>query len=101
MLTNKHVYLGLSILELSKTVIYELWYDYAKTKYGEKTKLCYMDTDSFIVCIKTDDDVYKGIAKIVETRFDFSNFESERPKQKGRYKRVIDLMKDKVRENID
>ena len=95
MLTKKHVYLGLSILELSKTVIYELWYDYAKTKYREKAKLCYMDTNSFIVCIKTDDG-YKGIAEVVETKFDFSNFELERPKQKGKYKRVIDLMKDKV-----
>ena len=52
---NRPVYLGLSILEISKTVIYEFWYDYVKLKYGEKAKLCYMDTDSFIVYIKTDD----------------------------------------------
>ena len=42
---NKLVYLGLSILELSKTLMYEIWYDYVKPKYGEKVKLCYMDTD--------------------------------------------------------
>ena len=46
---NKLVYLGLSTLELSKILMYEFWYDYLKPKYGEKAKLCYMDTDSFIV----------------------------------------------------
>ena len=49
---NKPVYLGLSILELSKILMYELWYNYVKPKYGEKAKFCYMDTDSFIVSIK-------------------------------------------------
>ena len=51
-LMNKPVYLGLSILESSKILMYEFWYDYVKLKYGEKAKLCYMDTDSFIVYIK-------------------------------------------------
>ena len=50
---NKPVNLGLSILDLSKTVMYEFWYDYVKSKYGENAKLCYMDTDSFIVHVKT------------------------------------------------
>ena len=50
---NKSVCLGLSILELSKILMYEFWYDYVKPKYGEKAKLCYMDTNSFIVYIKT------------------------------------------------
>ena len=49
---NKAVYLGLSVLELSKILMYEFWYDYVKPKYDEKTKLCYMDTDNFIVYIK-------------------------------------------------
>ena len=48
---NKPVYLGLSILEISKTLIYEFWYDYMKPKYGDKVKLCYMDTDSLIIHI--------------------------------------------------
>ena len=50
---NKPVHLGLSILELSKILMYEFWYDYVKLKYDEKAKLCYMNTDSFIVYIKT------------------------------------------------
>ena len=49
---NKPVYLGLSVLELSKILMYEFWYDYVKPKSDEKRKLCYMDTDSFIVYIK-------------------------------------------------
>ena len=75
---NKPVYLGLSILDLSKTVMYEFRYNYVKPKYGENAKHCYMDTDSFIVHVKTDD-IYKDIAEDVETRFDTSNFEIERP----------------------
>ena len=54
-LMNKPVYVGLSMLQLSKILMYEFWYDYVKSKYGEKTKLYYMDTDSFIVYIITDD----------------------------------------------
>ena len=51
-LVNKAVYLGFSILELSKILIYQFCYDYVKSKYGKKAKLCYMDTDLFIVYIK-------------------------------------------------
>ena len=52
---SKPVYLGLSILETSKILLYKFWYDYVKPKYGEKAKLCSMNTDSFIVFIKTED----------------------------------------------
>ena len=52
---NKPVFLGLVILELSKILMYECCYDYVKPKYGKKAKLCYMDTDSFVAYIKTDD----------------------------------------------
>ena len=48
---NKPVYLGQAILDISKTLMYEFWYDYIKPKYQEKAKLCYMDTDSFIIHI--------------------------------------------------
>ena len=60
-LMNKPVYLGLSILDLSKTGMYEFQYDYLKPKYGENVKFYYMDTDSFIVHVKRDD-IYKDIA---------------------------------------
>ena len=60
---NKPVYLGLSILEISKTLMYEFWHDYMKLKYNNNVKLCYMDTNSFIMHIKTED-FYKEIKKI-------------------------------------
>ena len=91
---DKTVHLGLSILELSEILIYEFGYDYVKPKYGEKGKLCYMDTDSFIVYIKTDD-IYKDIEKDVETRFDTSNYELDRLLPKGKTK-IIELMKDEL-----
>ena len=62
---NKPVYLQISILEISKIFMYEFRYDYIKPKYGEKAKLSYMDTDSFIVYIKTDD-IYKDIAEMLK-----------------------------------
>ena len=62
------------MLELSKVLMYEFWYDYVKPKYRENEKLCYMDTESLNVFIKTDD-IYEDIAKYVETRFDTSNYE--------------------------
>ena len=62
MLLNKPVQLELSILELSKILMYKFWYDYVKPKYGEKAKLCYMDIDNLTVYVKADD-IYKDIAE--------------------------------------
>ena len=62
---NKAKYLGMSILDISKTSMYEFWYDYIKPKYQEKAKLCYMDTDSVIIYIKIED-FYEDIANDVE-----------------------------------
>ena len=84
---NKPVYLGVSILDLSKTdtlqFYLEFWCDYVKLKYGENAKLCCMGTDSFIVHVKTDD-IYKDIPEDVKTRYDTSNFEIDRPLPKGK-----------------
>ena len=80
---SKPIYLGLPILEISKTTMYEFWYDYMKRKYGDMVKLCYTDTDSLVMNIKTND-FYKDIAQDVEERFDTSNYDVDRPLPKGK-----------------
>ena len=92
---NKPIYLGLSILEISKILMYGFWYDCIKPKYDNKVKLCYVDTDSFIMNIKTND-FYEDIANDVENRFDTSNYEVNRPLPTGKNKKVIGLMKDEL-----
>ena len=92
---NKPIYLGLSILEISKILMYEFWYDYMKPKYGNDVKLCYMDADSFIMNIKTND-FYEDIANDVENRFDTSNYEVNRQLPMEKNKKVIGLMKDEL-----
>ena len=68
-LMNKYVYLGLSILKLSKILLHECWYDYVKPNYGENAKPCYMDTFSFIIHLKTDQ-TCKDIGEDIETNFE-------------------------------
>ena len=71
---NMPVYLGMSILDISKTLMYEFWYDYIKPKFGDRAKLCYMDTDSFVIHIITED-FYEDIANDVERWFDTPNYD--------------------------
>ena len=92
---NKPIYLGLSILELSKITMYEFWYDYAKSKYMDNARLCYMDTDSFVINVKIKD-FYKDIAEDVKERFDTSNFSHDRPLPISVNKKVVGLMKDEL-----
>ena len=92
---NKPVYLGLLILEISKTLMSKFWYDYINPKYQNNAKLCYKDTDSFIIYIKTED-FYEDIANDVEKTFDTSNYEVNRPLPTGKNKKVIGLMKDEL-----
>ena len=92
---NKPIYLGLSILEIRKILMYEFWYDYMKPKYDDNVRLCYMDTDSFIMNIKTND-FCKDIANDVECKFHTSNYEVKRPLPIGKNKKVIGLMKDEL-----
>ena len=75
--------------------MYEFWYDYMKPKYDDNVKLCYMDTDSFIMNIKTED-IYKDVVNDDEKRFDTSNNEVDRPLPKRKDKKVIRLMKDEL-----
>ena len=75
---NKPIYLGLSILEISKTIKCEFWYDYIKPKYQNNAKISYMDTDSFIIHIKTKD-LYKDISDDVKKRYDKSIIAVNKP----------------------
>ena len=81
--------------------MYEFWYDYIKPKYQHNAEPCYMDTDSFIIHIKTRD-FYKDIADDVQKWFDISNYSENdtRPLPRGMRKKVIGLMKDELRGKI-
>ena len=92
---NKPIHLGLSILNISKLLMCDFWYDYMRPKYGNHVKLSYVDTDSFIMNIKTEG-FYKDIANDVEKRFDTSNYEVNRSLPTGKNKKVIGLMKDEL-----
>ena len=93
---NKPIYSGQALLDLSKTLMFEFWYDYLKPMYGDKFRLCYTDTDSFIMHIKTDD-FYKDISADVGKWFDTSNFNKNdnRPLEIGN-KKVLGKFKDEL-----
>ena len=92
---NKSIYLWLSILDISKITMYEFWYDFIKSKYGSRAKLCYMDTDSFIINIKTED-FCKDISENVMEMFDTSNYIYNRPLPINVNKKVVGLVKDEL-----
>ena len=98
---NKPVYLGMSILDISKTLMYKFWYDYIKPKYEDRAKLCYTDTDSFIIHIITED-FFKDIAGDVKKWFDTSNYDEndKRPLPTGMNKKVYGFFKDELRGTI-
>ena len=92
---NKPLYLGASILDISKTLMYKFWYDYLKCKYGDRVKLCYTDTDSFIIYVKTED-FFEGISNDVEKWFDTSNLKGLFYLLIGKNKKVPCLFKDEL-----
>ena len=96
---NKPVYLGLSILEIQKIVMHEFWYDYLRSKYGEKAKLRCMDTDRFLVYVRAEN-TSSEISKEFQTWFDISNYKLDKPLAKGKNKKVIGLVKDELSEKI-
>ena len=98
---NKSIYLGMSILDISKTLMCELWYDYIKPKYQGKAKLCYMDTDSFVIYIQTED-FYENIANDAKKWFDTSNYRKDdnRLLPIGSNEKIIGLFKAKLRGKI-
>ena len=92
---NKPIYLGLATLSLRKILMYDYWYNEMKPKYEDRIRLCYMDTDSFIMHVKTED-FHKDIADDVEKKYDISNYTVERPLPMGKNKKVIGMIKDEL-----
>ena len=99
---NKPVYLGMCILDLSKTLMYDFHYNYIKQKYGDKAKLLFTDTDSLMYEIQTED-FYKGISSGVKQRFDTSDYPPDHPSgiPSGLNKKVIGMFKDEGGKVID
>ena len=95
---NKPVYLGQSILDLSKTLMYDFHYDYVKPKYGKNARLLFTDTDSLCYEIKTKD-FYEDIADDVPAKFDTSEYPEDHPIA-GHNERVIGMMKDEAKGRI-
>ena len=87
---NKPIYLGQAILDLSKILMYDFCYHYIKPKFGDKARLCYMNTDSFAMYIKTED-FYKDISDDVDRWFDTSSFNrnDDRPVETRKNKRYL------------
>ena len=100
-LMNKPIAVGQAILDISKTLMYEFWYDYLKPKYQDNIKLCYMDTDSFIIQIETDD-FFKDISNDVDKWFDTSKYDKNdnRPLEIGKNKKIIGKFKDELNGKI-
>ena len=94
---NKPIYLGMSILDIIKTLTYNFWYDYFKSKYGDRAKLCYTDTDNFIIHIIIED-FFEDISNNVEAWLDTSNDDEndKKPLPIGKNKKVIRLFKDEL-----
>ncbi|XP_065665710.1 uncharacterized protein LOC136087133 [Hydra vulgaris] len=99
LLYNKPIYLGMCILDLSKTLMYEFHYDYIKRKYADRAKLLFTDTDSLAYEIKTED-LYADISKDVESKFGTSEFDPKHPAinnidfKVGLNKKVMGMFKD-------
>ena len=94
---TKSLYLGMSILDISKTLMYKFWYNYSTPKYGDRTKICYTDTVSFIIYIKTED-FFEDIYNDVERWFDTSNYDKndKRPLRIDKNKKVTGFFKDEL-----
>ena len=98
---NKPLYLGMPILDISKILMYEIWYDYISPNYGDRAKLYYTDTDSFIIYIKTED-FFEDISNDIEKWFDTSNYNEndQKPLPIRKNKKLSGLFKDELRGKI-
>ena len=91
---NKPIYMGAVILETSKLHMYEFWYDHLKVKYGDKIKLIYTDTDSFVIEVETDD-IYKDMYDDKHL-YDFSDYPKDHPNYSLNNKKVYGIFKDEL-----
>ena len=98
---NKPLYLGMSTLDISKILMYQFWCNYIVPTYGEKAKLCYTDTDSFIIYIKTED-FFEDISSDVEKWFDTSNYDrnDKKPLPTEKNKKIPGLFTDELGRKI-
>ena len=98
---NKSLHLGITILDVSKIFMYKVWYNYIKPKYGDRAKLYYLDTDSFIIHIFTEN-FFEDIADDVERWFHTSNYDEndKRPLSIDENKRAIGFFKDELEGKI-
>ena len=94
---DKPIYLGQAILDLSKVVMYDFHYNYIKTKYADKAKLLFTDTDSLMYDIQTED-FYSDISNDVERKFDTSDYPKDHPSgiKTGINKKVLGMFKDEA-----
>ena len=92
---NKPIYLGMAILDVSKIPMYEFLNDYSKPRYKENINLCYMDTDSFIFNVKTED-WYKDISNDVEQSFDTFNIQKNILLKGGVNEKMLGIWKDEL-----
>ena len=94
---TKPLYLGMSVLDISKILTYKFWYEYTRPKYGDKAKLCYTDTESFTIYIKRED-FFEDISSDVEKWYDTSKYDTndKKPLPIGRNKKVPGLFKDEL-----
>ena len=95
---SKPIYIGQSVLDISKTLMYEFYYNYLKPKYGDKIKLCYMDTDSFIFYVETND-FFEDIKDDIHDWFDTSkiNNKLDRPIPIGINEGILGMFKDELK----
>ena len=96
---NKPVYLGMPILDISKTLMYEFWHDYMKQKYDDNVKLCYKIVILIVLSLILKQKIFMKIIlkkDDVEKRFDRSNYEIDRPLPTGKVKKAIRLMKEEL-----
>ena len=93
----KPLYLGMSILDIRKILMYKFWYEYIRPKYGDREKLCYTGTDSFVIYIKTED-FFEDISSDVEKWYDTSNYDKDDKKTLsiGKNKKLPGLFKDEL-----